>query len=707
MKMRKIISYIAVAVLALGVMSSFAACGKTAPTVTGIEVSTAPTKTKYIVGEEFDPAGMVVSKLLSDETKEVLAAADYTYSPNGKLKITDKNVTVAYNSGEESFTASVKISVTNEIADVKILTEPDKKEYITGEKFDPEGMTIQAVREDGTKEEAIAVTPDDVTYNTDRLVASDSHFEMNYGGCTFYYDMIVKCGAFIEAESGLINAAGVKVGDAPNQIAVEADLNNAYCVNGEGTPSVRGIDIGSQKKGDDNKDYTISESRVDVRNYIFDPGDTEYDYMDFCATGGGNHSSYVAHTNILEFERTAGASVMYALAADKAGAVNLTLRMSVFDPDNSSVSPASKLGEILEITVNGTRVSAADSVNIPSVDFSQKKSYVPVGSGEPGTIGNYKGTFTGKSIRTKYYWQNITVPITVQKDSNIIVLKSVIPTGTKKDMYIDSVSFDGDQQKISLYSESAFAPDIVSAKLKVENEKVYMGLIVDAKSVGYSEEIVQNVLGLTRIKSTGSCAWQNNNDGNIDTNGSGDKTDPWTTPTSYGGLGYTSAPLLCTSGKGGDWKDKINERSVTVEKITEGEFKDKYYVWFEVTTPDDHKGPTPDTNRFVGALYFSGFTYGGDYADVQPDKDILKDGDGTCVSNGDYCYQVFCDTRDKYASFYAGNEIRLVLVVQNGTFDASAATDSLPLRNKLMRRYVSHFGANNDQELIDLRKPNA
>ena len=74
MKMRKIISYIAVAVLALGVMSTFAACGKTAPTVTGIEISTAPIKTKYIVGEEFDPAGMVVSKLLSDETKEVLAA---------------------------------------------------------------------------------------------------------------------------------------------------------------------------------------------------------------------------------------------------------------------------------------------------------------------------------------------------------------------------------------------------------------------------------------------------------------------------------------------------------------------------------------------------------------------------------------------------------------------------------------------------------
>ena len=706
MKMRKIISYIAVAVLALGVMSSFAACGKTAPTVTGIEISTAPTKTKYIVGEEFDPAGMVVSKLLSDETKEVLAAADYTYSPNGKLKITDKNVTVAYNSGEESFTASVKISVTNEIADVKILTEPDKKEYITGETFDPEGMTIQAVRQDGTKEEVVAVNPDDVTYNTGRLVASDSHFEMNYGGFTFYYDMIVKCGAFIEAESGLIIASGVKVGDAPNQIAVEADLNNAYCVNGEGTPSVRGIDIGSQKKGDDNKDYTISESRVDVRNYIFDPDDTEYDYMDFCATGGGNHSSYVAHTNILEFERTAGASVMYALAADKAGAVNLTLRMSVFDPDNSSVSPASKLGEVLEITVNGTRVSAADSVDIPSVDFSQKKSYVPVGSGEPGTIGNYKGTFTGKSIRTKYYWQNITVPITVQKDANSIIIKSVVPTGTKKDIYIDSVSFDGDEQKVSLYSESAFAPEIKSAKLKVENEKVYMGLIVDAKSVGYSEDVVKNVLGLTRVK-TGCCTWQNNGDGNINENGVGEKNDPWTSPVSNGGLGYTQPPLLQTSGKGGDWGAEINKREVSVEKIPSGEFENCYYVWMEVTTPDDPKGQTPQTNRYVGAFYFSGFTYGSNYANIHPANDVLKDEEGTCVSSGDYCYQVFCDTRDRYACFYAGNEINLILVVQNGTFDASAATDTLPLRNKLMRKYVGSFGANNDQELIDLRQPKA
>ena len=127
----------------------------------------------------------------------------------------------------------------------------------------------------------------------------------------------------------------------------------------------------------------------------------------------------------------------------------------------------------------------------------------------------------------------------------------------------------------------------------------------------------------------------------------------------------------------------------------------------EVTTPDDPKGQTPQTNRYVGAFYFSGFTYGSNYANIHPANDVLKDEEGTCVSSGDYCYQVFCDTRDRYACFYAGNEINLILVVQNGTFDASAATDTLPLRNKLMRKYVGSFGANNDQELIDLRQPKA
>ncbi len=299
--MKKIISYIAAAVLAIGTLFTFAACGEDPVTVTGIEVTKQPTKTEYILGEKFEPAGMEISKLLSNETKEALASTEYTYSPSGALKLSDKKVTVTYENEGQSYTATVNIKVTNEVSEVKIITEPDKKEYITGELFDPTGMTIQAVLQDGTEDSIVEVSEDTVTYKTTRLIAEDSHFEMNYGGYTFYYDMTVKCGAVMEAEAGLIITSGVSVGAAPNKVAVEADMNNLAGKTGDGTPFVRGIDkglFGTDPNGNQSK---ITESRVDVRNYIFDPNDPDYTYMDFCATGGGNVASLAPEKNIMEF----------------------------------------------------------------------------------------------------------------------------------------------------------------------------------------------------------------------------------------------------------------------------------------------------------------------------------------------------------------------------------------------------------------------
>ncbi len=700
--MKKIISYIAAAVLAIGTLFTFAACGEDPVTVTGIEVTKQPTKTEYILGEKFEPAGMEISKLLSNETKEALASTEYTYSPSGALKLSDKKVTVTYENEGQSYTATVNIKVTNEVSEVKIITEPDKKEYITGELFDPTGMTIQAVLQDGTEDSIVEVSEDTVTYKTTRLIAEDSHFEMNYGGYTFYYDMTVKCGAVMEAEAGLIITSGVSVGAAPNKVAVEADMNNLAGKTGDGTPFVRGIDkglFGTDPNGNQSK---ITESRVDVRNYIFDPNDPDYTYMDFCATGGGNVASLAPEKNIMEFDRTGTGSVLYALTADRAGKVDFTLRMTVTDPDQSYHAVETKLNEVLEITVNGTKVTIADTVVIPEVDFTDKKSYTP-STTELSTLGDIKGTFDNTSkLRTNFCWQNVTVPIDMIEGGNSIIIKSLITT--KKDMRIDSVSFDGDKSKVSLFNESAFAPEVKSAKLKVENDKVYMGVVVDPKAVGYDESAILTVLGLTKVKGTNSCTWANGGDSNINTNGSSDKNDPWTSPTSYGGLGYTEPPLLQVHSMGGNWKDKVNERGITVEKITSGEFANCYYVWFEVTIPEDSElGTDPDKNRYIGAAYFTGFTYGSDYANSHPAADILKDGDSTFVNNGDYCYQVFCDTRDKHAGFYAGNEINLILVVQHGTFDESKQSETLPLRNKLMRRYVSHF-ADNDAELIEQHK---
>ena len=72
--------------------------------VTSIEVEQMPTKTTYVVGETFDPTGMVVTAHYADEsTAEV---TEYTY-PTDPLTTEDTEVTITY----VGFTATVQITV--------------------------------------------------------------------------------------------------------------------------------------------------------------------------------------------------------------------------------------------------------------------------------------------------------------------------------------------------------------------------------------------------------------------------------------------------------------------------------------------------------------------------------------------------------------------------------------------------------------------
>ena len=73
-------------------------------TLTGIEVTTLPTRTTYFDGESFDPAGMIVSEVYSNGTKT--AVTNYTYSP-GPLTKDNNVVTISY--GGESTTVEVTI----------------------------------------------------------------------------------------------------------------------------------------------------------------------------------------------------------------------------------------------------------------------------------------------------------------------------------------------------------------------------------------------------------------------------------------------------------------------------------------------------------------------------------------------------------------------------------------------------------------------
>lgn len=65
-----------------------------APKVISIAIVEAPTKTSYTVGEEFDPAGMVVAATYDNGS--VANVAGYTYVPTEELKVTDTEVAIQF-----------------------------------------------------------------------------------------------------------------------------------------------------------------------------------------------------------------------------------------------------------------------------------------------------------------------------------------------------------------------------------------------------------------------------------------------------------------------------------------------------------------------------------------------------------------------------------------------------------------------------------
>ncbi len=134
----------------------------------GIAVTKAPTKSKYYIGDKFDPAGMEVTASYSDKSTKALAAGEYTLSPSvdTSLKASHKEVTVSYTEGGVTKTATTPITVTKapKLESITIKSGPTKNVYEEGEKFSPEGMEVEAAYSDGSTK-----TVTDYTYPQEEL----------------------------------------------------------------------------------------------------------------------------------------------------------------------------------------------------------------------------------------------------------------------------------------------------------------------------------------------------------------------------------------------------------------------------------------------------------------------------------------------------------------------------------------------------------
>ncbi|MGN0691444.1 MAG: InlB B-repeat-containing protein, partial [Oscillospiraceae bacterium] len=89
----------------------------TALAVDSIAVKTAPTKTDYIEGEEFDPTGLVITVTYDSGKTEDIAygtenAADFKFAPSGALSESDTSVTITYDGKSTEQKIAVKVTAT-------------------------------------------------------------------------------------------------------------------------------------------------------------------------------------------------------------------------------------------------------------------------------------------------------------------------------------------------------------------------------------------------------------------------------------------------------------------------------------------------------------------------------------------------------------------------------------------------------------------
>jgi len=121
-----------------------------------IAVTTAPTKTEYKYGDDFDTAGMVVTATMASGAEKTVSG--FTVTDGTNLKLTDTEVTISYTEGSVTKTCKQAVTVSDYLTSVKTESDPTKTEYNAGDNFDAAGMVVKAVYASGAEKTVTGYT---------------------------------------------------------------------------------------------------------------------------------------------------------------------------------------------------------------------------------------------------------------------------------------------------------------------------------------------------------------------------------------------------------------------------------------------------------------------------------------------------------------------------------------------------------------------
>ena len=188
--------YVSAEITAMG-KTTMISVDVTALAVTGIEV-TGTHRTEYVVGMEFNPDGMIVTKQYnSGKTEET---SEYDYDIKTALTEDDDVITVTLTGTD--FTAAVELTFVEKTAiGLEITDIPEANlSYIENQSFNLEGATIKLVYNDDTKED-IAFDDEGIVIAPAKLSVGDESVTVSYAGFDVVIDEItVVAKTFVKIE---------------------------------------------------------------------------------------------------------------------------------------------------------------------------------------------------------------------------------------------------------------------------------------------------------------------------------------------------------------------------------------------------------------------------------------------------------------------------------------------------------------------------
>lgn len=127
-------------------------------TIENIKIKTAPTKTEYWAGDDFDATGMIIEATYKNgTTKEI---TDYTIKDGTNLKNGQTSVTIEYEGKAATQVITVK---ENPVEKIEIKKEPNKVNYVVGQNFNTEGMIVEVTYKNGKVKQVEDYTVQDGT----------------------------------------------------------------------------------------------------------------------------------------------------------------------------------------------------------------------------------------------------------------------------------------------------------------------------------------------------------------------------------------------------------------------------------------------------------------------------------------------------------------------------------------------------------------